>query len=1065
MKITLDTKTVESITRILGSVSENHELEFRLGVFRPDGRFSSGVKRHQFDTLFNTLKKSGSSYKKVESKVTYYRDSDIRRIEEGGTTTFQYKRKDEDVNIPFSSIGVRFSSAIEKRVDPISGGIVSAVRLRERHTFSFDTCDIELSKIKSSFLPGSKNVSGDTYEVEAEFTKRIRTVQEFVVPLKKILETLFPERFYMIPDDDAEVIKQEWKKIHTTVFKPKNIKRKDIQTMKDYSVTNKLNGVGYQMFISGKGIHILNSTNIDKLSSSVLSSFTGTILDGEWDFESGQWGYHIFNCLAYKGTDTSMIPHNEQISMLKDIVPELQRVLKEICTVEVKNFFSSGDLANDTKSVMRYIYNRYGEHALEKNDGIMFTPMRGTPLKFKFPSTMTIDFEITDEKILGNGSKSYTIRVYTYNDKLVPFDGKHQYRTKETVDLKVNPKMIVEKNDPLFDQLSNGLVVECLYSKEENYFTPERIRWDKKLPNFIEVAIDVFKDIIHPIKLEEMVSMFEHDSTFKAASGEAASSSSSSPGIKKGECLIPMRKFHNRKKDQLISKYAQNEEVLDLGFGRGGDFLKYSNAGVKFIWGIDPNEENLEEAKRRYKDPKNKFKMGVKFIHGKAQDTRDISEKMDYKKVGIVASFFSLTFFFEREQELDALINTIVANIKMGGHFIGTTMSGDDAYKTLKGKTEIDHPGCYKIVKHYDDDDVQELGKRITIHLEETIVTEQEEYLVFFDIFKERMEKRGFVLVEQSFFDPPKDLNKATYELSKLNMSFVFKRVETAEDIRLKEKELVVKERAKAEKERLEKEEENELPMAKMDKNLVFKVGYLDYLLVRTGTVGDGSCFFHSVLKSVSPDYSKLDEEERRNLVKGLREKMADQLTMSKWESFGKGILAYSRLIPRFVKYIRLNVPELLEIAQNLELSNDISTIEDYFLHLKEIVPDKIEKRAISIFSQLRKRVFDEFKVDLTKCSTWVGQEMGSVDVFEYISDYLNIDIYLIKDTTRMPYRQAVDCNIRYKNRESVIVLWVGDSHYETVGVNMGKGKIKRVFKPDDDIVVVTKAIVCPPKK
>ncbi|MDD4931683.1 MAG: methyltransferase domain-containing protein [Candidatus Colwellbacteria bacterium] len=1163
MKISLDKKTIESINRILETISSNHEVEFRLGSLQP-GKFVSGVDKHIFSNLLQRFlgkskdSSSGSpAYRKVESKVTYYRDSDVRKIEEDGKTSFQYKKKDSDVDITFTTMDVRLSTAVEKDAEPVVGGTVSATRIREKNIFSFNGFDIELSRVKNSFLPGAKNISGDTYEVEAEFTKRIAKIEEFIVPLRIILDILYPERFYMIPREDEKAIRFLRERINTTVYKPKNIKRKDIPHMKEYSVTNKLNGVGYEMFISEKGIYIINSTNIDKLTSKVIPEFMNTIIEGEW--YKGE--FHIFNCLAFKGHDVSRRPHPERLGMIRDLVPLIQDTLKDVCPVEVKTFLYTKNPANDTREIMRYIYNRYGKDALESNDGIMYTPMVGIPLKFKFPSTMTIDFEITDEKISPD-RKIYTIRVYTRNNnELVPFDGRYKYRTGETSNIKVNPKMVVEKGSPLFDQLSNGLIVECLYNKEKNYFIPERVRWDKKLPNFIEVALDVFKDIIHPIKLEDLVSMFEKEITvdeeskgeeekssdrpwrvyfnfgkrgdkvfsppsiemaggfeildgtedvddilqlfppsvrsevlwiektgddkmiialrpsgadyimenskmktmFRSLSSKVGTKSKTPPSIaesskkspgKKGDCLIPMRKFNNTKKNELIAKYANDAVVLDLGFGRGGDLLKYSNAKTKYVFGVEPNDENLDEAKSRYADKKNNYKVKVKFINCKAQDTATINEAMDYKKVDVVASFFSLTFFFEQDKELTSLINTIAGNTKIGGYFIGTTMSGDETYKMLKGKSKIDYPGCYKIDKRYEDDDKEELGKKIVIHLEETIVTEQVEYLVFFDIFKKRMASRGFILVESEFFDPPKILNKQTYDLSKLNMTFVFQRIETPEEAR-------VRERAASEKERLKSEEDNSLEMVAMDKSFGFKVPYLSTSLVRTGTVGDGSCFFHAVLKSISPDYSKLDRDERKEFVAKLRNKLADQLTMKQWESFGNGTLAYSRVIPRVVKYIKSNVPSIFDIAKGVENSRDSSTVQNYLDQLIILVPDDLVKKVTNIFSQLRKKIFEEFKVDLTKCSTWVGQEMGSVDVFEYISDYLNIDIYLIKDTTRAPYRQGVDCNIRYKDRKSVIVLWIGDSHYEAAGILEGK-KIKRVFEPSDEIIKTTKAYVCP---
>jgi SAM-dependent methyltransferase len=1129
MKITLDTKIIESISHLLGNISADSELEFRVGTLN-FGKFSSGVNKNKFNKLYHEIKKDSElrGIKREVSLVSYYNSSDIRMIEQDGKTFYQYKRRERNIDISFSVIDVRLSNSIERIVDSVEiGRELVSTRQREKNIFSFDSFDIELTKVFMNKSSRDNAQDNETLEVEIEFTRKISEIKDLVVPLRKIFQILFPDRFYMIPLTDEKEIRRKRSLISTRINpNPRNIKRKDISEMKNYSVTNKLNGVGYEMFLSDKGIHILNKTNIDKLTSKDIG-LNGTVIEGEW----WKGGFYIFNCLAWKGQDISSLPHRNRLVEVGKIINLLKETLVDICPVEQKLFLSSGNLALDTREIMRYMYNKFGDTALENNDGIMFQPQIGTPLKFKFPSLMTIDFEITNEKKTEKG-KTYTIRVYNKQNNLIVFDGKNNGFSSGVSALIINPVLMVKKDHPLFDELSNGLIVECLFDKDNNNFIPERIRWDKKLPNFIDVAFDVYRDIIHPLRLEELVETFEKsnrsterytsttpwriyynfgvkgrkifnpphienegkfdtsftsekdaDETIRSLTLPVLNSVKwieydghkifivvGKEGVKyfeqkkmnekiekPGECLVQMRKFHNKKKEQIIKEFVGvGNDVLDLGFGRGGDLLKYSNVGVNKIFGVDPNKDNLDEAMRRYADKKNNYNVDVEFINCRAQDTSFINEKMDYKKVDVVASFFSLTFFFENEEELNSLINTIAGNTKIGGYFIGTTMSGDKAYEEFRGLSTIEYKNCYKIDKLYEDDDKVTFGKKVVIHLEDTIVNRQEEYLVFFDLFVQKMAKRGFSLVQKESFVPLDNLDPRTARLSRLNISFAFKREETSEEKR-------VKERALEEKRRIKQERDNSLPMLEMDKNVAFRVSYINKHLVRTGTVGDGSCFFHSVLKCISPDYSKLDKQERKEFVGRLRDKMANDLSQEKWESFGKGTLAFSRLIPRFVRYIEKNVVDIFEKAKELEIKGS-NTVEEYITLLLESIPEKTHKRVLNIFKQLRNRVFEEFKKDLTNCSTWVGEEMGSVDVFEYISDYFNIDIYLLRDTTRAPYRQGVDCNIRYKDRNSILVLWVGDSHYEAIGDLKkvdGKNHIQRVFNFNDEIIKGTKAIVC----
>ena len=1075
MRITIHEKTRDSIERLLSMASSGDELEIRFGKIIKN-KFIPSVNNFIFTNLVESLSKEVKPVVK-KSRVYYYKDTSVRRIDGGGKIIYEDKRKIDIVDLSFSPIDIRISLSSEKETTNIPSTDPTFWRDREKNVFSFDNFDIELSIIDK------KNK-----EVEIEFKLKITNIQDLVIPLKKVLELMFPERLFMIPYSEEEQIRFERSKLKGMSKHPRNIKKKDILTLYDYSVTNKLNGIGCDLFITDNGIYILNSTNIDKVSSSVLPKYLNTVLEGEWFNGS----FHIFNTIFVSGKNVSEENHSKRIEYSKIIVKDLESLFP----CEVKRFFKSSinsfnrnevsfGIVNDIKDTLKYMVSRYGKDIMKHNDGIMFTPEIGQPLKFKCSSTMTIDLQLSNEQLI-NGEKRYTANVYTYDNEIIPFTGKHIYRGGNMSTLKIDPLVVVKKDNPLYNYIANGLIVECLYDKKNTYFIPERVRWDKALPNFIEIAIDVFKDILYPLSLEEIIETLENKSSIgftqktekegenclipvleklekkEQSIGDRSFQKSQSESIgdrsfqKKGNenCLIPMRKFHNKMKNKLIAEYCKNADVLDLGFGRGGDLLKYSDAGTRFIYGIEPNAENLDEAKRRYKE--NDYNVEVEFVNCKAQETSKINKSMNYKKVDIVASFFSLTFFFQNEKELDLLLNTISGNTKIGGHMIGTTMSGDEAYKFFKGKDSIEYKNCYRIDKKYIDDDVEEFGKKITIHLDETIVTEQDEYLVFFEIFKKKMEIKGFKLVKYIQFNPPSTLNKPAGELSRLNFSFVFERVET-------QSEKSVRERGEEEKKKVEQQEENSLQSAKTDKNFIFKTPFIDIPLVRTGTIGDGSCFFHSVLKSIYPDYSDYSEEKRKKLVFTLRNKLSDKLTREEFEQLGGGNLAFSKIIPRFVNYINKNIPELYELVHKYEYDKESKNVQTYFNLLIEKIEESLKKRVTSIFKQFRDKILGEFKDSVSDCEVWVGNELNSVDLFEYLSNYLKIDIYIIKDSTRLPYKQGVDCSLRYKNRKSIIVLSASETHYESMGeiVDKEKGKIKRLFNPDDKLIKKIKEYIC----
>ena len=49
-------------------------------------------------------------------------------------------------------------------------------------------------------------------------------------------------------------------------------------------------------------------------------------------------------------------------------------------------------------------------------------------------------------------------------------------------------------------------------------------------------------------------------------------------------------------------------------------------------------------------------------------------------------------------------------------------------------------------------------------------------------------------------------------------------------------------------------------------------------VLVRTGTIGEGSCFFHALLHSYSKDYTMMDKKDRMKMVLKLRGGLAGKI-------------------------------------------------------------------------------------------------------------------------------------------------------------------------------------------
>ena len=103
-------------------------------------------------------------------------------------------------------------------------------------------------------------------------------------------------------------------------------------------------------------------------------------------------------------------------------------------------------------------------------------------------------------------------------------------------------------------------------------------------------------------------------------------------------------------------------------------------------------------------------------------------------------------------------------------------------------------------------------------------------------------------------------------------------------------------------------------------------------VLVRTGTIGDGSCFFHSILHAYSKKYALMDNDERCAFVHHLRTSMAGNIDKDKWEALGDGLISkiqfqekMNSIISCFYKFIRSEHVKLNHSEHNImQILNEV---------------------------------------------------------------------------------------------------------------------------------------------
>ena len=621
---------------------------------------------------------------------------------------------------------------------------------RSRTSFIFQNFTIDFTIRQNQYNEEQYELEGEFKEV---FIKNVsKSQREFLSELKMAIHTILPDfhTIYLFTDKKSFPVPSILNQVVKDVpeFRPINIMQKHInESLLDFAITNKLDGVGYNFTIIEDKIgkddylffYLFNAKDIWRpfmirktgdQSSLNIAAFISIYYKCEVKVTDSNIEIHFFDCVN-SPTDTAKIynlPLQERLVYCDKLVQALQELKIQnptnpqiqVVTFETKTFFHSQDLFKNISDCIKYMNTRYGmKNLLDNNDGIIFQSKQvfqnGSTLKWKFPSKVTIDFTLkyrskTDTTV------TYSLNVRTTTGQKIFVDE----ITNEEHYITLNKSDIF---NGFFGHELHDKVAECEYSTAEKDFKIHRIRFDKgpEGSNFVSVANDTFRDMVYELTLPNLIkqikavtqkevapiSVVKSKTTFKNNEGEYVSF------IENGVLQRPMkfisagyqqpkekplhnyRRYHNQIKDYLIQKYA-GEVVLDLGSGAGGDISKYAKVNhIKKLFLVEPSSTNIEELKRRLEMPDySSLKPKVKVLQAGAEETERIVSfiKEDLGpngKVDTIFMFFVLTFFFKNREMLVRLFQTISSVLKKEGDFITTIMEGSYVKPHLQEKGDI----------------------------------------------------------------------------------------------------------------------------------------------------------------------------------------------------------------------------------------------------------------------------------------------------------------------------------------------------------------------------------------
>jgi len=181
------------------------------------------------------------------------------------------------------------------------------------------------------------------------------------------------------------------------------------------------------------------------------------------------------------------------------------------------------------------------------------------------------------------------------------------------------------------------------------------------------------------------------------------------PDLRKGKAFQNKRwnaeKIARRKETEgnLSSTFV----VLDMGCGKGGDFMKWKKAEVDHLICVDIAENSIEQARKRYYDMKSKSGGNIFNAKFSCRDCTtealpDLFPKINGKPplFDIVSCQFAFHYAFESQAQAERLFKNAAECLRPGGYFIGTTIDSKIVWQRLKesssktGKNEGSKTNC-----------------------------------------------------------------------------------------------------------------------------------------------------------------------------------------------------------------------------------------------------------------------------------------------------------------------------------------------------------------------------------
>ena len=674
-----------------------------------------------------------------------------------------------------SLTNIRFSKAVETGLSEEEyKSLVKPeyVRKRQRSVYQYrNGVQIHLTKVTNL----NDTASGPHTEIEVEVDiSQITEARSLLMTVKPVFGLLFPSLYCYYSFEKFQTDQLFY--LPSFIINPRrpvNIQEKHYTPrLLNYAVTNKLDGVEYKLWFQKKSeermdILLFNDVQVRFVQSlpfcieNNLPLFKCEVVDGP----SGKPSIHIFD------TSSEGLPSSDgrawtynlyENGPLSQRIQEAQRVVQFVLgeikkrnlstefSLSVKHFefpvsHDSSGLILAIRKLTEYMVNEFGLTRVEQtNDGIIFEPQEASlhldTLKWKFPSNVTVDLQLKKRHSSSFQTLGETYDLYVNNNTIFNFlspgatSNRLQDRTYATITFPSSESIFGLDSGQL-----SGLIGEFGYNTKTSSFVLHRIRWDKEYANAYTVVDETFQDILYVKTLPYVLSQIQGIESFEGAS------------VSFEKISEVYRKKANLIKDRLIQEHCVNRTVLDIGSGKGGDLQKYERAKTKHVYLVEPNRKFVQLLRGRLQELR---VFSHTIIQAGGEDTQTILQQVPPQSVDVITMMQSLTYFFQNEEMLNRLIQTISTCLTPQGSVVGAVMRGEKVYDCLQENDFFIKRNAYSIhleglLDPMAGTNSPSTGKIITTHLQGTETAEQiTEGLVYLSVLSEHLDPYNLTLTE-----------------------------------------------------------------------------------------------------------------------------------------------------------------------------------------------------------------------------------------------------------------------------------------------------------------------------